>query len=77
VTTHELAARVGVTPEVMRELLEESRDAGVVEPSPAGWRLSPAAERDFGAALRALGLPGDDYSTPARRAHSRDLRPAA
>ena len=36
VTTRELADGVGVTPAAMLELLEESRAAGVVEPSSTG-----------------------------------------
>lgn len=66
-TTLELAGRVGVSLEAMSELLEESRAAGIIEPSPSGWRLTPAGERDYGPALRALGLPADDRSGPARR----------
>jgi DNA-binding IclR family transcriptional regulator len=78
VTTAELAARVGVTPAAMREMLEESQAAGIVEPSPSGWRITPRAEREYGPALRALDLPGvPDESRPARHAGIRSFGTAA
>jgi hypothetical protein len=63
----ELAERVGVPVDRMREILEESRAMGIVEPTPRGWRLTPEAAMELGPALRDLSLPSDDASRPARR----------
>jgi hypothetical protein len=61
----ELAERVGVPVDRMREILEESRAMGIVEPTSRGWRLTPAAAKDLGPALRDLSLPSHDLSRPA------------
>ncbi len=65
-TTADLAIVAGVPFEQMVEMLRESQDAGIVQPAPHGWRLTAAAERDFGDALRAISLPSVDESRPAR-----------
>lgn len=55
-TVAEVAARTGVPPAAVRELVEEDARRGVVERAERdGWRLTPAAERRYGAALRNLG----------------------
>jgi endogenous inhibitor of DNA gyrase (YacG/DUF329 family) len=48
-TTKALAARVRVAHSIANRDL-----AGIVELTPQGWRLTPAAEREYGRALRAL-----------------------
>lgn len=53
-TTSELAHSLRLSEQFVEELLEESVDAGYVERTPDGWRLSAWAERRFGAALRGL-----------------------
>ena len=53
-TTEELARSLQRSSEFVEDLLQESIDAGIVERTPAGWRLSEWAERRFGAALRSL-----------------------
>ena len=71
-TTAELAARIGVDPTALLELLRESEAAGIVEPSPSGWRVTASAELRHGAALRGLSWPSDDRTRPAGRGGIRD-----
>jgi len=53
-TTSELACSLRCSAEYVEALLAESVEAGFVERTPAGWRLSEWAERRFGRALRGL-----------------------
>lgn len=57
-TTKALAARVRVAHTIanrdLAAIMQESAGAGIVELTPQGWRLTPAAEREYGRALRAL-----------------------
>lgn len=56
-TTAQLAVRLDLGDRRVAELLLELRDAGLAEPSPNGWKLTPAAESRYGDALRSLDLP--------------------
>lgn len=76
-TTRELADRVGISFEEMAELLAESRAMGVVMPTEHGWKMTPRAQKQYGAALLALSLPRDDASRPARHAGTADFEEAA
>ncbi|HET6683619.1 MAG TPA: hypothetical protein VFG75_07970 [Gaiella sp.] len=71
-TTRELADRVGVSFEQMAEILEESRDMGIVVPTPRGWRLTATAQRELGRALLDLVLPTHDESRAAT--HRDDMK---
>ncbi len=53
-STGDLARSLRLSPEHVEDLLKESLLAGVVEKTPAGWRLSEWAERRFGQALRSV-----------------------
>lgn len=54
----ELAARIDVAPSTAQALLEGLERAGLVEqPAPGFYRLTAAAERRYGLALRSIGAP--------------------
>jgi DNA-binding IclR family transcriptional regulator len=55
ITTADLARRLDLREAALEQLLEESEVDGTVIRDRDGWRLSPAAERLFGRALREMG----------------------
>ena len=70
-TTAELADRIDVAEYRAAELLAELKAAGHTQRDPGGaWRLSPATELAWGAALRRIDLP-DDRGRPPTPDHPR------
>ena len=53
-TVRELAQRTGWPAFVLRTVFMELAEDGLVEGDGERWRLTPAAEREFGAALRGM-----------------------
>jgi uncharacterized protein with von Willebrand factor type A (vWA) domain len=50
----DVARSTGIRPSLLRELFREDEQRGIVEQTAGGWRLTPAASRRFGRALRDL-----------------------